>query len=45
MSKKASKPCPRELFRETLNQCFDREADGWQGIALAIDFAASRYIM
>ena len=37
--------CPRELFRETLNQCFDREADGWQGIALANDVAASHYIM
>jgi hypothetical protein len=37
--------CPRELFRETLNQCFDREAGGWQGIALAIDVAVSRYVM
>jgi hypothetical protein len=36
---------PRELFRETLNQCLDREADGWQGIALASDVAPSRYIM
>jgi hypothetical protein len=37
--------CPWELFRETLNQSLDREADGWQGIALASDVAASRYIM
>jgi hypothetical protein len=37
--------CPRELFRETLDQCFDRRADGWPGIALAIDVAASRYVM
>ena len=36
---------PRALFRETLNRFFDREADGWQGIALAIDVASSRYIM
>jgi hypothetical protein len=37
--------CPPELFRETLNRCFEREADGWRGIALALDVAASRYIM
>jgi hypothetical protein len=37
--------CPRELFRETLNQCFDCEADGWRGIALGSDVAASRYVM
>ncbi len=37
--------CPRELFRETMNQCFDCEGDGWRGIALAVDVAASRYIM
>lgn len=37
--------CPPKLFRETLNQCFEREADGWRGVALAMDVAPKRFIM
>jgi len=37
--------CSRELFVATLDQLFRREMDGWQGIALAIDFAACPHIM
>ena len=37
--------CRRELFRETMNQSFSREDDGWQGVALAIDLLESKYVM
>jgi hypothetical protein len=36
--------CPSEQFVAILNQLFRREMDGWHGIALAIDVAASPYI-
>jgi hypothetical protein len=36
---------PRERFSEILDQLFQREMDGWQGIALAIDMPASPYIV
>jgi len=36
----------RERFAEILDQLFNREMDGWRGIALAIDLEPSgRYIM
>jgi hypothetical protein len=35
-------PCSRELFGTILDQSFHREADGWQGLCLAEDFAASK---
>jgi hypothetical protein len=37
--------CRRELFCETMNESFDREDDGWQGVVLAIDFLATKQIM
>jgi hypothetical protein len=36
---------PRERFSEILDQLFQREMDGWQGIALAINVRASPYIV
>jgi hypothetical protein len=36
---------PREQFAEILDQLFQREIDGWQGLALAIDMPASPYIV
>jgi len=36
---------PREQFAEILDQLFQREMDGWPGIALAIDMPASPYIV
>ncbi len=40
-----SRPCPRELFVEILDQLFRREMDGWEGIALAMDVATVDHIM
>jgi hypothetical protein len=34
-------PGSRELFGAILDQCFPREAAGWQGFCLAEDFAVS----
>jgi hypothetical protein len=36
---------PRELFCENLNRCFDREKDGWRGIALAVDVEAAKVFL
>ena len=35
-------PCSRSLFCAILNECFERELDGWQGLCLALDFAAAK---
>jgi hypothetical protein len=35
-------PSPRELFSAVLDELFQRELDGWQGVCLAVDFAAGR---
>jgi hypothetical protein len=35
-------PCSRELFAAVLDEPFQRELDGWQGLCLAVDFAAGR---
>jgi hypothetical protein len=35
-------PCPRELFGAILTESFHREGNGWRGLCLAADFAASR---
>jgi hypothetical protein len=32
---------PREHFAGILNESFERDMDGWQGLCLAVDFAAS----
>jgi hypothetical protein len=32
---------PREQFAATLTETFGREQDGWQGLCLAVDWAAS----
>lgn len=37
--------CRRELFCATMNESFTREDDGWQGVMLAIDDRATKYIM
>jgi hypothetical protein len=37
-------PWSSTLFCSVLNESFDRELDGWQGLSLAADFAASRGI-
>jgi hypothetical protein len=36
---------PRELFCENLNRCFDREKNGWRGIALAVDVEAAKVFL
>lgn len=33
--------CPRELFGAILDNSFQRDAEGWQGLCLALDFMAS----
>lgn len=37
-------PCSRILFATILGQSFHSEADGWQGLCVAQDFAASMWI-
>ena len=33
-------PCSKELFSAVLDESFQRELDGWQGLCLAVDVAA-----
>jgi len=35
-------PCPRELFCTILSEWFQRDAEGWQGLCLAVDLETSR---
>ena len=37
--------CRRELFCEIMSEVFMRDGDGWQGVALAIDFREAKYVM